>query len=62
MTDIDRAAKNGTRVGHPDPETVAVAHFQGRRLARVARVIGIAQEKGLLDIRRRIVRELEAGV
>jgi NAD(P)H dehydrogenase (quinone) len=42
---------SGTRVGGPDPDTVAVAQFQGRRLARVSRVIGIAQEKGLLDVR-----------
>ena len=42
---------SGTRVGPLDPETVAVAHFQGRRLARVARVIGIAQDTGLLDVR-----------
>jgi hypothetical protein len=34
---------------------VAVASAQGRRLARVAKVIGIAQERGLLDSRRAVV-------
>jgi NAD(P)H dehydrogenase (quinone) len=48
---------SGTRVGGPDPETVAVAIAQGRRLARVAQVIGIAQERGLLDIRRSVFVE-----
>jgi NAD(P)H dehydrogenase (quinone) len=52
---------SGTRVGEPDPETVAVAHFQGRRLARVALVIGVAQERGLLDARRAIVLEQDPG-
>ena len=42
---------SGTRVGPPDPETMAVAVAQGRRLARVAHVIGLAQERGLLDAR-----------
>ena len=42
---------SGTRAGEPDPDTLAVAIAQGQRLARVARVIGIAQERGLLDIR-----------
>jgi NAD(P)H dehydrogenase (quinone) len=42
---------SGTRVGEPDPETIAVAVAQGRRLARVAQVIGVAQERGLLDDR-----------
>lgn len=46
---------SGTRVGDPDPDTVAVAVAQGRRLARVARVIGIAQERGLLDARTSVV-------
>jgi NAD(P)H dehydrogenase (quinone) len=40
---------SGTRVGALDADTVAVANAQGRRLARIARVIGIAQEQGLLD-------------
>jgi NAD(P)H dehydrogenase (quinone) len=53
---------SGTRVGNPDVDTVAVAHFQGRRLARVARVIGIAQEEGLLDIRRPMVQRPESRV
>ena len=43
---------SGTRVGEPDPETRAVAIAQGQRLARFARVIGVAQEQGLLDVRR----------
>ncbi len=43
---------SGTRVGEPDAETLAVAIAQGRRLGRVTQVIGIAQERGLLDIRR----------
>lgn len=42
---------SGTRVGDPDADTLAVAHAQGRRLARVAQVIGVAQEHGLLDVR-----------
>jgi NAD(P)H dehydrogenase (quinone) len=46
---------SGTRVGDPDPDTVAVAVAQGRRLARVAQVIGIAQERGLLDARAVVV-------
>ena len=43
---------SGTRVGTPDPDTLAVATAQGRRLARVAQVVGVAQERGLLDHRR----------
>jgi NAD(P)H dehydrogenase (quinone) len=46
---------SGTRVGAPDADTLAVASAQGRRLARVARVIGIAQERGLLDSRGPVV-------
>jgi NAD(P)H dehydrogenase (quinone) len=46
---------SGIRVGPPDPETIAVASAQGRRLARVAQVIGVAQERGLLDIRSSVV-------
>jgi hypothetical protein len=42
---------SGTRVGPPDRETTAVAVAQGRRLARVAQVIGVAREHGLLDVR-----------
>jgi NAD(P)H dehydrogenase (quinone) len=52
---------SGTRIGDPDPETVAVAHFQGRRLARVSRVIGIAQGKGLLDVRGVVVQGQATG-
>jgi NAD(P)H dehydrogenase (quinone) len=53
---------SGTRVGGLDPETVAVAHFQGRRLARVALVIGAAQEEGLLDVRGSVVTRQDASV
>lgn len=42
---------SGTRVGPLDDDTTAVATAQGRRLARVARVVGAAQEQGLLDVR-----------
>ena len=42
---------SGTRVGPPDHETTVVAVAQGRRLARVAQVIGVARERGLLDVR-----------
>ena len=42
---------SGTRVGPPDRETTVVAVAQGRRLARVAQVIGVAREHGLLDAR-----------
>jgi NAD(P)H dehydrogenase (quinone) len=38
----------GTRVVPPDPDTLAVAAAQGRRLARVAGVVGAAKEQGLL--------------
>jgi NAD(P)H-dependent FMN reductase len=41
---------SGIRVGPPDPEAMAVAVSQGLRLARVAQVIGLAQERGLLDV------------
>jgi NAD(P)H dehydrogenase (quinone) len=40
---------SGTRVGPPDPETIDVAVAQGQRLARVAWVIGSAQDQRLLD-------------
>lgn len=46
---------SGTRVGEPDADTLAVAHAQGRRLARLAQVIGVAQERGLLDVRRSVL-------
>jgi NAD(P)H dehydrogenase (quinone) len=51
---------SGTRVGPLDAETVAVATAQGRRLARVARVIGVAQERGLLDPRAAVVGSADA--
>jgi NAD(P)H dehydrogenase (quinone) len=50
---------SGTRVGQLDPHTVASAVAQGRRLARVARIIGSAQEQGLLDFRCRVLAESE---
>jgi NAD(P)H dehydrogenase (quinone) len=50
---------SGTRVGDLDAETRAVAVAQGRRLARVAQVIGAAQEQGILDARRGVVAEQE---
>jgi NAD(P)H dehydrogenase (quinone) len=50
---------SGTRVGQLDPYTVACAVSQGGRLARVSRVIGSAQDRGLLDVRRRVVAEFE---
>lgn len=50
---------SGTRVGQLDAETVACAVAQGRRLARVSRVIAGAQDRGLLDVRRRVVGESE---
>ena len=40
---------SGTRVGAPDADTITVARAQGRRLARVAQVVGPARERGLLD-------------
>jgi NAD(P)H dehydrogenase (quinone) len=42
---------SGSRVGPPDAETIAVAHAQGRRLARLSQVVGPARERGLLDAR-----------
>jgi NAD(P)H dehydrogenase (quinone) len=46
---------SGTRVGQLDSHTVASAVAQGGRLARVSRVIASAQDRGLLDVRRRVV-------
>jgi NAD(P)H dehydrogenase (quinone) len=42
---------SGIRVGDPDPDTMAVARAQGRRLTQVAEVIGNAQDRGLLGTR-----------
>jgi NAD(P)H dehydrogenase (quinone) len=53
---------SGTRVGELDRETVAVAQFQGRRLARVALAIGVAQEQGLLDVRGPVVPQQDIRV
>jgi NAD(P)H dehydrogenase (quinone) len=50
---------SGTRVGEPDAETIAVAIAQGGRLARVARAIATAQERGLLDLRCSVVAPAE---
>jgi NAD(P)H dehydrogenase (quinone) len=50
---------SGTRVGPLDPHTVASAVAQGGRLARVSRVIASAQDRGLLDVRRRVVADSE---
>ena len=50
---------SGTRVGQLDPHTVACAVAQGGRLARVSGVIASAQERGLLDVRRRVVAQSE---
>ena len=52
---------SGTRVGALDEETIAVAMAQGRRLARVSQVIGVAQEQGLLDVRQALSSRAEAG-
>ena len=50
---------SGTRVRQLDSHTVASAVAQGGRLARVSRVIASAQDRGLLDVRRRVVAESE---
>ncbi|HZP15515.1 MAG TPA: NAD(P)H:quinone oxidoreductase [Nocardioides sp.] len=50
---------SGTRVGQLDQHTVASAVAQGGRLARVSRVIASAQDRGLLDVRRRVVADSE---
>src|SRR5947208_10639631 len=50
---------SGTRVGPLDPHTVASAVAQGGRLARVSGVIASAQDRGLLDLRRRVAAESE---
>lgn len=50
---------SGTRVGPLDPHAFAAAVAQGGRLARVARVIASAQERGLLDVRSRGVAAAE---
>jgi len=39
---------SGNQVQRPDDETLLVARAQGRRLAHVSRVIGAAQDAGLL--------------
>jgi NAD(P)H dehydrogenase (quinone) len=50
---------SGTRVGPPHADAIAVATAQGRRLARVALAIGVAQEQGLLDVRCSVVAPAE---
>jgi NAD(P)H dehydrogenase (quinone) len=52
---------SGTRVGELDSETVVVAMAQGRRLARLAQVVGLAQEQGLLDTRGAVVGSEQKG-
>ena len=47
---------SGTRIGELDPDSLAAAVAQGARLARVARVIGSAQDEGLLDTPSRVSR------
>jgi NAD(P)H dehydrogenase (quinone) len=42
---------SGIRVGELDPDTLAVARAQGRRLAAVSQVTGDAQERGVLGAR-----------
>jgi NAD(P)H dehydrogenase (quinone) len=42
---------SGIKVGDPDPDTLAVARGQGRRLTQVAQVIGNAQDRGQLGFR-----------
>jgi NAD(P)H dehydrogenase (quinone) len=51
---------SGTRVGPLDADTIAVARAQGARLTRVASVIGEAQERGLLDVRKRVLSAEDA--
>ena len=53
---------SGTRVGPPDRETTIVAVAQGRRLARVAHVIGVAREHGLLEMRASLLSALSEPV
>lgn len=53
---------SGTRVGEPDPDARAAAMAQGRRLARVARVIASAQLEGILDVRRSVVAQAASSV
>jgi hypothetical protein len=49
----------GTRFGPLDPHTLASTVAQGGRLARVAQIVASAQERGLLDVRCRVVAEWE---
>ena len=46
---------SGTGVGQLGPHTAASAVAQGGRLARVSGVIASAQDRGLLDVRRRVL-------
>ena len=43
---------SGHRVTGPDEQVLAVARYQGRRLARYAAVLGRAREEGAFDVRR----------
>jgi NAD(P)H dehydrogenase (quinone) len=43
---------SGHRVTGPDEEALALAHYQGQRLARYAAVVGRAREEGAFEVRR----------
>jgi NAD(P)H dehydrogenase (quinone) len=43
---------SGHRVTGPDDEALALAHYQGQRLARFAAVVGRAREEGAFDVKR----------
>jgi NAD(P)H dehydrogenase (quinone) len=42
----------GHRVTGPDDHALAVAHYQGMRLARFAAVVGRARDEGVFDVKR----------
>ncbi len=43
---------SGHRVTGPDDQVLALAHYQGQRLARYAAVVGRARDEGAFDVRR----------
>ncbi len=43
---------SGHRVTGPDDQVLALAHYQGERLARYAAVVGRARDEGAFDVRR----------
>ena len=43
---------SGHRVTGPDEEALALAHYQGQRLARYAAVVGRARDEGAFDVKR----------